>query len=169
MRFENNFIPIVNAADHPKTVFWIGDNNPSDLITHATNEYMLIASSNMKTKHAVKKKWIKMDVKIQTSSLFPWNDGNKKKWAKSNAISIFMWMTRDESNILATAKITRVATRNMIKIVDAPRVKITTAVFCPGDNEGWGLAIDINNSNFMLNQKLIIKYDYDQCNILKFI
>ena len=49
-------IPIVNAADHPKTVFCTGDNNPSDFTTHATNEYMLMASSNMKMKHAVKKK-----------------------------------------------------------------------------------------------------------------
>ena len=158
MKFENNFIPIVNAADHPKTVFWIGDNNPSDLTTHATNEYMLIASSNMKTKHAVKKKWIKMDVKIQTSSLFPWNEGNKKKWAKSNAISMFMWMTREESNILATAKITRVTTKNMIKIVDAPRVNITTAVFCPGDNEGCGLVIERNSFSLIFNQKLMINY-----------
>ena len=133
----------MNAADHPKTVFCTGDNNPSDFTTHATNEYMLMASSNMKMKHAVKKKWIKMDVKTQTSSLFPWNDGSKKKWANNKAISMFMWITRDESNILATAKTTRVANRKMIRIVEAPRVSITTAVFWPGDFDGGGLKMKI--------------------------
>ena len=52
---------------------------------------------------------------------------------------MFMWITREESNILATEKITSVDVRKMIRIVDAPLVRIVTAVFSPGDKDGMGL------------------------------
>jgi hypothetical protein len=43
---------------------------------------------------------------------------------------------REESKMRATAKITNVVSRSIIKIVDAPLVKTTAAVFWPGDIDG---------------------------------
>ena len=48
--------------------------------------------------------------------------------AHSKATSMFKWITRDESQILANANNTKVATRNPISTKEAPLVKTVAAV-----------------------------------------
>ena len=68
---------------------------------------------------------------------------------------MFMCIIREESKMRATAKITNVVSKNIIKIVDAPLVKTTAAVFWPCDIDGGGLQVDklkyiLNNLELLL-------------------